>query len=169
MVLSWILRVVSPTIGRIVLWINTSKGVWRDLKKRFSQQDVFRVAEIDQYEIHQTKQGNSSINEYFTQLKLLWDELVVLRPIPGFECSPTCACGSKIYDKVKEHLENDMLSAFLIGLNETYISTKNQIMLMKPLPDVGEAFSMISQQGRQTSPNTLRESTVGASVFFTKS
>nr|GMD76419.1 uncharacterized protein LOC109166898 [Ipomoea batatas] len=55
MVLSWILRAVSPTIGRGVLWINTSEGVWKDLKKRFSQQDVFRIAEI-QSQIYQTKQ-----------------------------------------------------------------------------------------------------------------
>nr|GMD44069.1 uncharacterized protein LOC109157055 [Ipomoea batatas] len=62
MVLSWILRAVSPTIGQSVLWINTAEGVWKDLKKRFSQQDVLRIGEI-QSQIHQTKQGNSSINE----------------------------------------------------------------------------------------------------------
>nr|GMD70085.1 uncharacterized protein LOC109156569 [Ipomoea batatas] len=84
MVLSWILRAVSPTIGRGVLWINTAEGVWKDLKKRFSQQDVFRIAEIKS-KIYQTKQGTSSVNEYFTQLKLLWDELLVLRPIPSSE------------------------------------------------------------------------------------
>nr|GMD19629.1 uncharacterized protein LOC109166898 [Ipomoea batatas] len=55
MVLSWIMRAVSPTIGCAVLWINTAEGVWKDLKKRFSQQDVFRIAQI-QSEIHQIKQ-----------------------------------------------------------------------------------------------------------------
>ncbi|XP_031129026.1 uncharacterized protein LOC116030825 isoform X1 [Ipomoea triloba] len=136
MVLSWILRAVSPTVGRGVLWIDTAEGVWKDLKKRFSQQDVLRIAEI-QAEIYQTKQGNSSINEYFTQLKLLWDELFILRPVPCCERPLNCECGSKLSEKVKMHLENDMLSSFLIGLNENYTSTNNQIMLMKPLPDVG--------------------------------
>ncbi|XP_031127804.1 uncharacterized protein LOC116029896 [Ipomoea triloba] len=60
MVLSWIPRAVSPTIAQGVLWINTAEGVWKDLKKRFSQRDVFRIVEI-QSEIHQTRQGNSSI------------------------------------------------------------------------------------------------------------
>nr|GMD81061.1 uncharacterized protein LOC109166898 [Ipomoea batatas] len=60
MVLSWILRAVSPTIGRGVLWINTAEGVWKDLKKRFSQQDVFRIAEI-QSQIYQTKQAFASV------------------------------------------------------------------------------------------------------------
>nr|GMC53040.1 uncharacterized protein LOC109166032 [Ipomoea batatas] len=57
MVLSWILRAVSPTIGQGVLWINTAEGVWKDLKKRFSQQDEFRVADI-RSEIYRTKQDN---------------------------------------------------------------------------------------------------------------
>nr|GMD70433.1 uncharacterized protein LOC109157055 [Ipomoea batatas] len=144
--------------------------VWKDLKKRFSQQDVFRIAEIHS-EIHQTKQGTSSINDYFTQLKLLWDEMLVLRPVPACECSPSCTCGSKLSEKVRVHLENDMLSAFLIGLNENFTNTKNQIMLMKPLPDVGEAFAMVSQQERQATigPNTLGDGLTGASAFLTRS
>nr|GMC52973.1 uncharacterized protein LOC109166898 [Ipomoea batatas] len=90
MVLSWILRAVSPTIASVVLWIDSADGVWKDLKKRFSQRDVFRIAEI-QFEIHQTEQGNSSINDYFSQLKMLWDELFVLRPIPhSFAAVPSC-------------------------------------------------------------------------------
>nr|GMC67863.1 uncharacterized protein LOC109157049 [Ipomoea batatas] len=56
MVLSWIMRALSPTIARGVLWINTAEGVWKDLKKRFSQQDVIRIAEI-RSQIHQTRQA----------------------------------------------------------------------------------------------------------------
>nr|GMD31251.1 uncharacterized protein LOC109166032 [Ipomoea batatas] len=67
-------RAVSPIVGRSVLWINTAEGVWSDLKKRFSQQNIFRIVEIHS-EIYRTKQGTSSVNDYFTQLKLLWDEL----------------------------------------------------------------------------------------------
>ncbi|XP_019176590.1 PREDICTED: uncharacterized protein LOC109171934 [Ipomoea nil] len=169
MVLSWILRAVSPTIGRSVPWINTAEGVSKDLKKRFSQQDVFRIAEI-QSEIYRTKQGTSSVNDYFTQLKLLWDELFVLRPVPSYECSSRCECGNKISEKIRAQLENDMLSSFLIGLNDNFGNTKRQIMLMKPLPDVGEAFSMVSQQERKITVESsiLDENLTGAGVFFTK-
>ncbi|XP_019173878.1 PREDICTED: uncharacterized protein LOC109169450 [Ipomoea nil] len=123
MVLSWILRAVSSTIAWSVLWINTAEGVWKDLKKRFSQHDVFRVVEI---------RHKSTIQS-------------------------------------KAHLENDMLSAFLTGLNDSYINTKHQIMLRKPLPDVSEAFSMISQQERQVciESSTLEDSMTGANIFFT--
>ncbi|XP_019170460.1 PREDICTED: uncharacterized protein LOC109166032 [Ipomoea nil] len=170
MILSWIFRAVSPTIGRSILWINTAEGIWRDLKKRFSQQDLFRIAEIKS-EIYRTKQGTSSVNDYFTQLKLLWDELFVLRPALSCECIPiSCECGSKMSEKIRAQLESDMLSSFLIGLNDSLNSTKRQIMLMKPLPNVREAFAMVSQQERQISENssTVDESLAGAGVFFTK-
>nr|GMD22815.1 uncharacterized protein LOC109150247 [Ipomoea batatas] len=77
--LSWIVRSLSPMVGQSVLWIDTAYGVWNDLKRRFSQQDLFRIAQI-KCEIYQTKQGDSSLNEYFTHQKLLWDELQILRP-----------------------------------------------------------------------------------------
>nr|GMD47493.1 uncharacterized protein LOC109166032 [Ipomoea batatas]GMD47494.1 uncharacterized protein LOC109166032 [Ipomoea batatas] len=61
MVLSWILSAVSPTIGQGVLWINTAEGVWKDLKKRFSQQDEFRIADI-RSKIYRMKQAFAMIH-----------------------------------------------------------------------------------------------------------
>nr|GMD41458.1 receptor-like protein 12 [Ipomoea batatas] len=58
MVVSWIVRTLSPSIGSTVLWIDTAYGVWEDLKRRFSKQDLFRIAEIN-CEIYQTKQVNN--------------------------------------------------------------------------------------------------------------
>ncbi|XP_019153726.1 PREDICTED: uncharacterized protein LOC109150247 [Ipomoea nil] len=147
MVVTWIVRSLSPTIGRSVLWIDTAYGIWRDLKRRFSQQDLFRIAEI-KCEIYQTKQGDGSLNEYFTQQKLLWDELQILRPTVSCECTLRCECGSKI-DQLNEQVEKDKLSIFLIGLHDRYTGARNQIMLMRPLPDVCDAYSMIAQQERQ--------------------
>lgn len=147
MVLSWLVRSLSPIIGRSVLWIDTAYGIWNDLRRRFSQQDLFRIAEI-KCEIYQLKQGDNSLNEYFTQQKLLWDELMILRPSSLCDCNPTCTCGKKIA-KINEQMEQDMLSIFLMGLNDRYRGARNQIMLMKPLPDVRDAYSMIAQQERQ--------------------
>ncbi|XP_019186521.1 PREDICTED: uncharacterized protein LOC109181224 [Ipomoea nil] len=146
-VCTWLVRSLSPTIGRSVLWIDTAYGIWEDLKRRFSQQDLFRIAEI-MCEIYQTKQGDDSLNEYFTKQKLLWDELVILRPPMHCTCSVKCACGKKL-DQVNEQAEKDKLSIFLMGLHEKYTGARNQIILMRPLPDVNEAYSMVAQQERQ--------------------
>lgn len=88
------------------------------------------------------------MNEYFTNQKLLWDELSILRPLMNCVCNTKCACGKKI-DSLNEQVEKDMLSIFLVGLHERYTGARNQIMLMRPLPDVNEAYSMIAQQERQ--------------------
>ncbi|XP_019194893.1 PREDICTED: uncharacterized protein LOC109188720 [Ipomoea nil] len=142
-VCAWIVRTLSPTIGRSVFWIDTAYGIWNDLKRRFSQQDLFRVAEI-MCEIYQTKQGDDSLNEYFTKQKLLCDELVILRPPKICTYTNKCECGKKL-DEVIEQGEKDKLSIILIGLHERYTAARNQIMLMRPLPDVNEAYSMIAQ------------------------
>ncbi|XP_019173563.1 PREDICTED: uncharacterized protein LOC109169142 [Ipomoea nil] len=152
MVVTWLIRSLSPTIGRSVLWIDTAYGVWRDLKKIFSQQDLFRVAEI-KCEIYRSKHGDNSLNEYFTQQKLLWDELQILRPPAFCGCISRCECGKKI-DMLNEQMEKDKLSIFLIGLHDRYTCAKNRIMLMKPLPEVSEAYSMIAQQERQLHINS---------------
>lgn len=146
-VCSWIVRTLTPTIGQSVLWIDTAYGIWNDLKRRFSKQDLFRIAEI-KCAIYQTKQGENSLNEYFTKQKLLWDELSILRPLVSCACNTRCECGKKI-DSLNEQSEMDKLSIFLIGLHERYTGARNQIMLMRPLPDVNEAYSMIAQQERQ--------------------
>ncbi|XP_031095055.1 uncharacterized protein LOC115999338 [Ipomoea triloba] len=125
---------------RTILWIDTAEGVWEDLKKRFSKQDVFRIVEI-QAEIYQTKQGSSSVNEYFAKLKLLWDEFRILRPTPTCICTQKRKCSDDFLDKTAVNLENDMLCAFLIGLDDKYTRARNQIMLMRPLPDEVQCLS----------------------------
>ncbi|XP_031096896.1 uncharacterized protein LOC116001145 [Ipomoea triloba] len=146
MVLSWILRAVSPTIGQCAM-----------------DQYGRRCLEGLEEAIQSTRRASYWRNP-------VSDSPDQARPIPGCKCSPSCECGNKLSEMVKAHFENDMLSSFLIGLNENYVHAKNQIMLMKPLPDVGEAFSMISQQERQISvgSNSLGDITE-ASAFFTKS
>ncbi|XP_019175673.1 PREDICTED: uncharacterized protein LOC109170995 [Ipomoea nil] len=95
-VVSWIVRSLSPTIGRSVLWIDTAYGIWRDLKR---------------------------------------------------------SCGKKI-DELNGQDEKDKLSIFLIGLHDRFTGARNQIMLMRPLLDVCDAYSIITQQERQFHINT---------------
>nr|XP_017219010.1 PREDICTED: uncharacterized protein LOC108196294 [Daucus carota subsp. sativus] len=41
------------------------------------------------------------------------------------------------------------LSQFLMGLNDTFTSTRGHIMLMKPLPDLSQAYAMLLQDENQ--------------------
>ncbi|XP_019170445.1 PREDICTED: uncharacterized protein LOC109166016 [Ipomoea nil] len=123
--------------------IDTAYGVGRDLKKRFSQQDLFRVAEI-KCEIYQSKHGDNTLNEYFTQQKLLWDELQILRPPVFCDFNTRCECGRKI-DMMNELLEKDKLSIFLIGLHESQLFETGENKV------AGNALMTRAQNGQQQS------------------
>lgn len=87
MVLSWILIFMSDNIGSSVLWFDTSIDVRKDLEARFVQSDFFRISNL-QEEIYSFKKGTLSVSEYYTYMKLLWDEFANLRPIPKCKCEP---------------------------------------------------------------------------------
>lgn len=48
-----------------------------------------------------------------------------------------------------EHLDTQKLLQFLFALNENFIHTRSQLLLMTPLPSVNQAFSMLSQDEAQ--------------------
>jgi hypothetical protein len=52
---SWILNSVSESIAQSLVFMENSVDVWRDLKERFSQSDLVRIAELQQ-EIYALKQ-----------------------------------------------------------------------------------------------------------------
>lgn len=152
MVLAWIHRSISESIARSVLWIDSAAGVWKNLRIRFSQGDIFRISDI-QEELYRFRQGNLDISDYFTKLKVLWDELENYRPIPLCKCSIPCTCGA--IDSIKLYREQDYVIRFLKGLNDRFSHTKSQIMLMNPLPDVDTVFSMLIQQEREIAYSIL--------------
>jgi hypothetical protein len=88
MVLAWFHRSVSESIAKSILSISTAAGVWSDLKNRFSQGDIFRISDI-QEELYRFCQGNLDVSDYFTGLRVYWDELEDYRPIHYCKCSDT--------------------------------------------------------------------------------
>ena len=77
--------------------MNSAADVWKDLEDRFSQGDVFRLSDLIE-EMHSLKQGNLS---YFISLKILWDEIMILRPLPSCVCEPSCNCS--LLKTIKEY------------------------------------------------------------------
>nr|GMC77861.1 uncharacterized protein LOC109192811 [Ipomoea batatas] len=74
MVSTWITRSVSTEIAQTILWLGTAERIWKVLKARFSEDDIFRVSALHA-EVHQVKQGDLSLSSYFAKLQVLWDEL----------------------------------------------------------------------------------------------
>ncbi|XP_019415953.1 PREDICTED: uncharacterized protein LOC109327316 [Lupinus angustifolius] len=109
MILSWIQHSVEESIVKSILWINSAAETWQDLYERFCQGNMFRIAEL-QEDFYKLNQGNLSISDYFTQLKILWEEIENFRSIGHCRCSMPCSCG--IIELVKAYRDQDYIIRF---------------------------------------------------------
>jgi hypothetical protein len=120
--------------------------VWNDHNERFSQGDLVRISELMQ-EIYAMRQESKSATEFYSDLKILWEELEIYIPIPTFSCRYQCSC-----DAMRNARRNHTLLyavRFLTGLNENFNVVKSQILLLDPLPPLNKIFSMVLQHERQ--------------------
>ncbi|XP_057948262.1 uncharacterized protein LOC131143924 [Malania oleifera] len=74
MVSTWIINSVSPKLQGSIIYRDTALEIWIDLRDTFSQGNGTKIFNI-QKQIAEIHQGEMSLTEYFTQLKILWDQL----------------------------------------------------------------------------------------------
>lgn len=121
-------------------------NVWNDLKERVSQGDLVRIFELHQ-EIYTVKQGYKFVTYFFSELKILWEELEIYMPIPQCVCHIRCSCAAMRNARNNHNLL--YVIRFLTGLNDNFAVVKSQILLMDPLPFMNKIFSMVLQHERQ--------------------
>jgi len=144
MVLSWIVRTLAPQIVESVIYIESTKDLWNDLKERFTKGDYFRISDLLQ-EIHSAKQRERNITQFFTDMKIAWEELEFQRHVPNCVCGNSCDYNlSKTFIKQREV---EYVICFLKGLNDSYNRVKTQLLL-EPLPNINKVYSLIMQQER---------------------
>lgn len=95
MVVSWINRTLNPQISSSVVYIDSAKVIWDELHDRFTKGNHFRLSDLLR-NVHSIKQGERSISDFYTDLRILWDDLEALRPIRDCSCAVRCNCGSII-------------------------------------------------------------------------
>ncbi|MCI39428.1 flavonol sulfotransferase-like protein, partial [Trifolium medium] len=72
---------VEESIAQSIVYLDNAIDVWNELKERFSRGDFIHISEL-QVEIYSLKQGSRSVSEFFTALKVLWEELEAYLPVP---------------------------------------------------------------------------------------
>ena len=101
-------------------------------------------------------QGTMSVASYYIKLKALWDECELYR-------SPI------VCNQTKEHhieKEEDKVMQFLMGLNDSFKTIRSNILVMNPLPNVRQAYSLIVQEEtqQQMNSNPVKIFSIAASV-----
>ncbi|XP_031248838.1 uncharacterized protein LOC116106614 [Pistacia vera] len=86
-------------------------------------------------------QGTNTVVIYYNKLKSLWDELDSLVSLPAPD-----SISAKAY---LDHLNQQKLLQFLMGLNESYSMVQSLILLMNPLPTVKQAYLVVNQDESQ--------------------
>ncbi|XP_072077743.1 uncharacterized protein [Arachis hypogaea] len=79
-----------PPVAQSVIYFDYAEAIWEDLRNRFSQGDLLRVAEL-QEQIYGLKQGSLSVTQYHTALRALWEEHDTYRPVKP------CICPARSY------------------------------------------------------------------------
>ena len=84
------MNAVDENIGKSILWLKTAKEVWDELEHRYgksSSAQLFHIEELSK--ISQT--DDMSMEDFYTKLKGIWDELDSLDPIVPHSCNG-CDC-----------------------------------------------------------------------------
>nr|CAD1834152.1 unnamed protein product [Ananas comosus var. bracteatus] len=155
LILSWLTHSVETDMAEGVIHAKTAHQVWSDLKDQFSQKNAPAIFQI-QKSIATISQGSMSVASYYIKLKALWDELENYR-------DPYTCNHAKAH---QEQLQEDRLMQFLMGLNESYKGVRSNILMMTPLPNVRQAYSLVIQEQtqRQLSSELTENFTIAANV-----
>jgi len=151
-VISWVTQTLSEQIAQSVVYIEDARDLWEDLREHFSKGDLFRILDLLQ-DIHSMRQGERTVTEFYTNLKILWEELEALRPTPDYVCKIKCNCA--LTKHIQRYKESEYALCLLKVLNDTYLTVKTQILLMEPLPSINRIFSLIIQQEQQLEGNEM--------------
>ncbi|WVY94923.1 hypothetical protein V8G54_034011 [Vigna mungo] len=142
MVVSWLVHSISPEIRHNILWMESAQAIWDDLKSRFFQGDLLRISTL-QNEAACLHQGDSTVTEFFTKLRIIWDEPENFHHESVCSCEIPCSCTKTMIIAQRKH--EDRVLQFLRGLNEQY----------DPMPSISKIFSYVVQQERQVMNNNF--------------
>ncbi|XP_057526224.1 uncharacterized protein LOC130805466 [Amaranthus tricolor] len=116
-VIGWIMGSVSEPIKQTIMYMMFATKIWLYLERRFSISNGSLKYKLNK-ELYETKQGSLSINEYYTMLKSVWEELESLDQLPSM--TTTSEDVTKFLEALEKQKEENRLFQFLNGLDEAY-------------------------------------------------
>ncbi|GJW10405.1 ribonuclease H-like domain-containing protein [Tanacetum coccineum] len=128
-----------------------AKHVWDELKETYDKVDGSVTFNLH-HKINSLSQNGSSIADYYHKLNALWKQFDALVQLPR------CTCHAA--EDFKKHNSLMKLMQFLMGLDDSYMAIRSNILSRDPLPDVRGAYAIISSE---ESHRVVSTSNVGTS------
>ena len=146
MVISWLTSNLSSTIRKSVIYMSTSRKIWCNLEQHFSLTNGSRKYKLNK-DLYDIKQDSLSVNDYYTAMRTVWEELDSLNALPPVLNSTDEV--NKLLAEIELQREESKLFQFLNGLHEVYSPQRSQLLLLNPLPSVESASAIIQQEEAQ--------------------
>ncbi|XP_074300923.1 uncharacterized protein LOC141632261 [Silene latifolia] len=108
MLKAWLRNVINPKLHPSIAFEQTVSEVWEELKNRYAAGNAPRVHQL-KGDLAECKQGRLSVIEYYTKLKMIWDELA------NYSKVPDCTCGAAV--AIAKEREDEKVHQFMMGLN----------------------------------------------------
>ena len=84
-----------------------------------------------------------TIEEFYTKIKGIWDELDALDSVSRCTCN---GCQFKLTKKATKSQQSRRLVQLLMKLNNKYHQTRSNILMMKPTHTIAEAYGVLLQE-----------------------
>ncbi|GJV95636.1 GPCR kinase [Tanacetum coccineum] len=110
--------------------------------------------------INSLNQNNASLAEYYNNLNSLWKQFDAMISLPPCTCDD-----AKHFD---QHNQLIKLMQFLIGLGESYLTIRSNLLTREPLPSVKTVFSVISGEESHRNISSIRTTKPAATSFVAK-
>ncbi|CAO2813648.1 unnamed protein product [Amaranthus hypochondriacus] len=165
MVIAWILGSVSESIKKSVMYFTSACEIWKHLERRYLITNGARKFQQNK-NVYDVKQNNMSVNEYYTYMQGMWEELDSLNVWPVL--SVVSEEMQNFLDVLNKQRDEQKLFQFLTGLNDTYNPQRSHILMMTPLPSVEVVCSMIQQEESQREVSMNEKNDVEISAMFSK-
>ncbi|KAF3778708.1 hypothetical protein EJ110_NYTH42942 [Nymphaea thermarum] len=100
-------------------------------RQTYSQdKNVSKILQVEE-ELHNLRQGNQNLSQYFATVKAIYERLKLLR-LPCKSC-------------YKSHFEPTMVAKFLAGLSPEYAVAKDQMLTGSEIRDLSNAYNRLSR------------------------
>nr|GEV54983.1 hypothetical protein [Tanacetum cinerariifolium] len=137
------------------IFSDNASEVWAELKETYDKLDGSIIFNLLQ-KIHNFKQGELTVSEYYHKLNSLWREFYIMTKLPK------CSCATR--EDVSKHTQLIKLMQFLMGLNDVFQPIRSSLLARETLPDMNDAFAIISREESHRGIASSSSGSVGHTV-----
>ena len=141
--------------------MTSSQEIWKDLEERFSQTSGPQLYTLQQSLQDLKQDPETSITEFFTQIKAIWDQINQMNPLSSCT-SAGCICNQTFMKQQQE----ERLVQLLMKLDNKFTTMRTNILMIQPLPTISMVYKLLIQEEKQRQASLIdKESSNRAMVF----